>query len=292
MPKLFLSYRRQDSGAYTGRLYDRLVACFGQDQVFMDTEQIPFGANFLQKIDTELSTSEACLVVIGPHWIVSKDGRRRLEDADDAVRYELETALHRKIRLIPLVVGGGRMPHRSELPETLAPLCSLNALEISDHRFHQDVETLIHAIVNPTGPPHDSTSAQVDILKRTLYLSKITLLVVPGVLLLALASAWVGLFDYLTLDSKLVSYTMWLGDLVVEPPRTDNVLLVTVDEETERALQKPFDRSWRAEHARLIETLVAAGAKAVVFDLFLRSRARLIINWCWQYSRQDNAVYT
>lgn len=268
MPKLFLSYRRQDSGANAGRLYDRLVASFGQDQVFMDTEQIPFGVNFMQNIDTQLRASEVCLVIIGPHWLVSEDGRRRLEEADDVVRHELEAALHRKLRIIPVMVGGGRMPRRSELPETLVPLCCFNALEVSDQRFHRDVEILLHAIIDPTSPPHDSTFAQLNALRCTLYLSKIALLVVPSVLLLVLAGAWVGLFDYLTLDTKLASYTMWLGDLVMETPRTDNVRLVTIDEETEHVLQKSFDRSWRSEHVRLIEALVTAGVKAIVFDLF------------------------
>ena len=233
----------------------------------MDTKQIAFGADFLKKIDTELAASEVCLVVIGPHWLLSADGQQRLDQPNDVVRYELEAALHRGLRVIPVVVGGARMPRSSELPETLTPLCSLNALDISDTQFHYDVEMLLDVIINPTARPQGSAATQVETLKETIQLSKVALLVTPSVIVFIFFCAWIGFFDYFTLDTKLMTYTMWLGDLVVEPPRTNDVFII-IDEETERVLQKPFDRSWRSTHARLIETLVAAEPKAIVFDLF------------------------
>jgi hypothetical protein len=39
-PKLFASYRRDDSFGLAGRLYDRLLTQFGQDSVFMDVDSI------------------------------------------------------------------------------------------------------------------------------------------------------------------------------------------------------------------------------------------------------------
>ena len=38
MPKIFISYRRDDSAGHAGRLYDRLEGHFGQGQVFMDVD--------------------------------------------------------------------------------------------------------------------------------------------------------------------------------------------------------------------------------------------------------------
>lgn len=38
--RIFISYRREDSIAYAGRLYDHLSAHFGAEQVFMDIGQI------------------------------------------------------------------------------------------------------------------------------------------------------------------------------------------------------------------------------------------------------------
>ena len=46
MSKIFLSYRRQDSAGIAGRIYDRLRAHFGDDAIFMDIDNIPFGVDF------------------------------------------------------------------------------------------------------------------------------------------------------------------------------------------------------------------------------------------------------
>ena len=35
---IFISYRRQDSDAYAGRLYDRLSTHFGKARIFMDID--------------------------------------------------------------------------------------------------------------------------------------------------------------------------------------------------------------------------------------------------------------
>ena len=59
---------------------------------------------------------------------------------------EIVAALQRKIRVIPVLVGGARMPGRQDLPEALAPLSRRNAIELSETRFHADVNRLIEAI--------------------------------------------------------------------------------------------------------------------------------------------------
>jgi hypothetical protein len=38
--RIFISYRRKDSEAITGRIYDRLGAAFGEDNVFQDVEKM------------------------------------------------------------------------------------------------------------------------------------------------------------------------------------------------------------------------------------------------------------
>src|SRR5206468_783219 len=64
----------------------------------------------------------------------------------DFVRMEIVAALQHKIRVIPVLVGGARMPGRHDLPEALAPLGRRNAIELSETRFHADVNRLIAAI--------------------------------------------------------------------------------------------------------------------------------------------------
>jgi len=59
---------------------------------------------------------------------------------------EIVAALQRNIRVIPVLVDGARMPGRHDLPEALAPLSRRNAIELSETRFHADVNRLIVAI--------------------------------------------------------------------------------------------------------------------------------------------------
>jgi hypothetical protein len=65
MPAIFISYRREDSIAYSGRLYDRLTLEFGKGQVFMDIDSIDLGADFIEVIEQTFAACDAVLVVIG-----------------------------------------------------------------------------------------------------------------------------------------------------------------------------------------------------------------------------------
>jgi TIR domain len=146
--KLFINYRRDDTAPYAGRLYDRLIAHFSEDQVFIDIDQIEPGEDFVEVINRKVGTCDIAIVAIGPNWLHATDasGKRRLDDEEDFVRMEIVAALQRKIRVIPVLVGGARMPGRHDLPEALAPLSRRNAIELSEARFHADVNRLIEAI--------------------------------------------------------------------------------------------------------------------------------------------------
>jgi hypothetical protein len=67
------------------------------------------------------------------------------------------SALQRKIRVIPVLVGGARMPRKEDLPEPLAPLSRRNAIELSEARFHADVDRLIEAMEKPRHLPVKET---------------------------------------------------------------------------------------------------------------------------------------
>lgn len=154
MSRIFLSYRREDTAAHAGRLYDRLAAHFGPDQLFMDIDRIEPGENFVEAVNRNVGESDVVLVMIGPGWVQAADsaGRRRLDDPQDFVRIEVATALARGVRVIPVRVGGASMPHASELPAPLQPLVERQAIELSDTRFHADVDRLIEAIDKVLAP--------------------------------------------------------------------------------------------------------------------------------------------
>ncbi|MBX9636898.1 SUMF1/EgtB/PvdO family nonheme iron enzyme [Nitrosomonas sp.] len=148
MSKIFINYRRKDSSPYAGRLYDRLAAHFGHDHVFMDIDQIEPGEVFDQVIQEKLAAVQVAVVLIGEHWldIADANGQRRLDHLDNWVQLEIAALLERNIHVIPVLVGGAAMPKPAQLPVCLVPLTKHQGLEITDHRFHTDVDKLIKAL--------------------------------------------------------------------------------------------------------------------------------------------------
>lgn len=147
MARIFLSYRREDSRGYTGWLSDRLRQHFGAENLFRDVETIGLGVDFVEEIEKAVGSCDALLAVIGQQWLNIKDddGCRRIDDPDDFVRLEIETALGRKIRVIPILVDNASMPRPTDLPEVLKPLARRNALTVGD-QFHRDIDRLIEAL--------------------------------------------------------------------------------------------------------------------------------------------------
>src|SRR5258705_2054991 len=148
MPIIFLSYRREDSRGDTGRLYDRLAEHFGKKRIFRDVEAIAPGERFPEVLDRTLKKCDVFLAVIGPKWLSLRKGKkRRLENPDDPVRWEIATALNRGIPIVPVLVEKKtRMPEAHDLPPELAPLASYQAAALQDLHFHDDVDLLIKRI--------------------------------------------------------------------------------------------------------------------------------------------------
>jgi uncharacterized membrane protein YhaH (DUF805 family) len=135
--RIFISYRRGDDQAAAGRLYDRLLQHFDREQLFMDVEAIEPGVDFVKSLDEQLAACIAFIAVIGPRWLTARgnDGNPRLDNATDYVRLEIEAALKRDIRVIPVLVDGASMPRQSDLPPSLRALARRNAVEIAHYRF-------------------------------------------------------------------------------------------------------------------------------------------------------------
>ncbi|OLC67280.1 MAG: hypothetical protein AUH69_04870 [Actinobacteria bacterium 13_1_40CM_4_65_12] len=136
--RIFISYRRDDTAGHAGHLYSDLVAVFGIDSVFMDTETIEPGADFTERLRHEIESGDVVIALIGKRWL-----GKRLRDPGDFVRLEIQSALDRKLRVIPVLVQGARMPSIVQLPESIAELSHRNALEISDTRWRHDVDRLV-----------------------------------------------------------------------------------------------------------------------------------------------------
>jgi hypothetical protein len=153
MAGLFISYRRGDSAGYAGRLCDSLDDHFGTTRVFRDVDSIDPGLDFLEQIRSAVGSCDVLLAVIGPGWLTASrpDGQCRLHDPHDYVRLEIQEALSRKIRVIPVLVGGARMPSVEDLPTELGALARRNALELSDTRWDYDVGRLLSSLAKIPG---------------------------------------------------------------------------------------------------------------------------------------------
>jgi WD40 repeat protein len=145
---IFVSYRRHESSDFAGRLYDRLAEHFGKDQVFIDVDAIGPGVDFAEAISHAVAACQVLLAVISPNWLTVTDerGSLRLDDPDDIVRLEVEAALARDVRVIPILVEGAVMPGRKDLPKSLRGLARRNAFRIRHESFRPDAKRLITAI--------------------------------------------------------------------------------------------------------------------------------------------------
>lgn len=158
--RIFLNYRRQDSPGSAGRLYDSLARAWSEEQLFMDVDAVQPGADFEEAIRSAVEECDAFLTVIGPRWITALDegGGRRLDDPSDYVRLEIEEALERGVRIIPVLVEGAVMPPLAQLPPSLQPLAHRNAVEIRNTRWHDDVGRLVNTL-RGTRTPEESPQA-------------------------------------------------------------------------------------------------------------------------------------
>jgi TRAP-type mannitol/chloroaromatic compound transport system substrate-binding protein len=148
MPKIIVSYRRSDTQAIAGRIYDRLSAHYGDESVFMDIDKIPVGTDFRQYIRNELRQANVMLAIIGPRWLGPRDdGRNRISERADPVRVEIETALEGGLPIVPVLVDGAHMPAEEELPDTLKDFAFINAAVVDIGRdFRQHMDRLIRAM--------------------------------------------------------------------------------------------------------------------------------------------------
>jgi hypothetical protein len=157
--RIFISYRREEASGHAGRIYDAMVARFGEDNVFMDVDIAP-GVDFVDHITGVVSSCTVLIAVMGKSWAETPgpDGLPRLQDEADFVRLEVGTAVQNPdVTVIPALVDKAQMPKSDQLPEEMRPLARRNALELSDGRWRYDVgrlnDTLEQLLEGLTGFP-------------------------------------------------------------------------------------------------------------------------------------------
>jgi hypothetical protein len=124
---IFINYRRGDDPGNTGRLFDRLQEAFRPEQLFMDVDSIAPGLDFVRVLEEQVAKCDVLLAVGGKGWSESRyaSGAQRLNNPDDFVRIEIESALKQDKRVIPVLVGEARMHRRWRLQWLPARGCRL-----------------------------------------------------------------------------------------------------------------------------------------------------------------------
>ena len=144
--KVFLNYRRADAEAWADRLFERLIQQFPRENVFMDIDgRIPFGFPWADWFDGQVAACDLMLVLIGRSWVAEFKARSEAGERD-YVRVEIESALKRKIPVVPVFLGDTPVPKALELPETMRPLLDLQAARLQRTSFDSDAEALAKGI--------------------------------------------------------------------------------------------------------------------------------------------------
>ncbi len=145
MGRVFISYRRDDSAAICGSMYEWLAKQYGREGLFKDVDDIPLGLDFVDHIQRTIAQSSVELVVIGPRWLnnVDANGQRRLDDPNDFVRIEVESALRGHLPVILVLVEGASLPAADQLPPSLQPLAGMTPIVVrTGDNFSQDMNRL------------------------------------------------------------------------------------------------------------------------------------------------------
>lgn len=102
----------------------------------------------MRVLNEQVEQCDVLISVIGKDWLYARDehGARRLDNPNDFVRVEIEAALARDKRVIPVLVGQLPMPSADQLPEGLKPLARRHAVRLTHERFRADTQALIAAV--------------------------------------------------------------------------------------------------------------------------------------------------
>jgi hypothetical protein len=127
----------------------------------MDVDAIEPGLDFVEVLGQKVDSSDVLLALIGPRWLNAPDGagRRRLDNSSDFVRLEIEAALRRNIRVIPVLLDGAALPKEDNLPISLRSLATRQAVRLTHERFAADAEGLVQSLARVVKPTRQHASS-------------------------------------------------------------------------------------------------------------------------------------
>jgi formylglycine-generating enzyme required for sulfatase activity len=146
--KIFINYRREQTLAEAQHLASILARRFGKHRVFFDIHGIDGFSDWLRVLKEQVAGTAAMISVIGPGWLDArdKDGKRRLENPEDFVRFEIKEALSRDIPVLPVLLDGASLPSRDALPEDMRGMLRWQGMALHARRFEADAADIARAL--------------------------------------------------------------------------------------------------------------------------------------------------
>lgn len=167
--RIFISYRTADGMDKATALARDLGAVFGDDQVFLDKDDLHGGSRWREEVAREISQRSVLLLLLTPQLLTAIDaaGRLRIADNADPVRREVTIALAHGAQLIPLLCDGVAMPPvAADLPAPFSQLGDFTWRHLRAYDWQHDIEKLTGdlmalgiAPLNATTPPVSTTLA-------------------------------------------------------------------------------------------------------------------------------------
>jgi hypothetical protein len=157
---IFISYRTDDAGHAASRLFEDLADLYGLGRVFIDHKKIAGGEPWGERLTAEAAQGAVMFVLIGSGWLKAQNpttGDRRLNEPEDWVRREIQTALDAGFTVIPVLVDNARPLTPTDLrtvPE-IARLAEKQSLPLRRRDWDTDVAKLRSLLLSRGIVPFD-----------------------------------------------------------------------------------------------------------------------------------------
>jgi hypothetical protein len=254
VPRLFISYRTSDGRDKATALARDLGARFGDEQVFLDKDDLRAGVLWREEIARTIAGRPVLLLLLTPQLLAATDqaGELRIAHPDDPVRREVAAALAAGAHLVPLLCDGvPAPPAAAALPAPFDRLGDFTWRPLRAYDWQHDVERLIADLIAlgvvPADTPatsHASRPAPAAGVARRSWLAGALAVVV----LAALAVGWYALSPPSSPPTPGSSAAGLTGDWLATLAPDERVTLALRQSGNDLALgSRPVDISARSD---------------------------------------------
>ena len=151
MMKIAISYRRTDESETLKMLVQTLKSRFGDENVYLDVGANRIGEFWMHRWAQAYISADCIIAIIGPQW-----SPERLQEKGDAVLLEvagIPLNLIGWLRVIPVLIDGGKLPKRAQLPLAMWPLLTRHGCVIDPLAPAESIAQFVTRLERDRRPP-------------------------------------------------------------------------------------------------------------------------------------------